>query len=615
MLLLTLSEGSCRDAESSASIIWSTFTYYFLIQRQEIFRIQKNIRHCIVNSTFYFYTTFIMSNEDQKNLKELVDHVGIGQSSKSYDTLMELMNLTLQCLGGVRLLVVSTEKERIAAVAAGESRDSKLSKNADEAIREVFASAVKRMLHSIVLASPLDDLDPSRHLVESFPLSHRIGIPEWLAIHWAVLGDDLYSSVNKRPDCVLGPPNSSKKVDLNPIQNGSLLDCADRITAIISIVGAHPELAYELDKEGRSILHYAARLSSVPLLKCVMKFSGSPGGFGPNQANLNGAYPLHNAARFSRSLLVTEHVLDFDPYIVTLGNNDGTLPLHWAAAKNANLDIINCLMKAHPSAIRIADHEGYLPLHSAGQNLQLHIVKAINAADPSAISVLDFEGGVPIHHACCYNTNIDVLNFMDSLYKSGVTVAQKDGITPLHLAASQNSSAKVMAFLLTKYPQAAFAVDDDGWLPLHCLVTRHRDDMTASRIDCLRLLLAANPGAICGKRNDGHTPLQISIASGHRDVVMRLMLFALPLYDKVLLARLNWGSYRRIAILACLIQHRTFSLEDEHSRSPSTDSDGADTDPSDSICSHIMRKLTDGYVGTSGLSIKNSILQYIINFL
>lgn len=561
-----------------------------------------------------------MSDEDLKNLKELVDHVGIGQSGKKYETMMELMNLTLQCLGGVRLLAVSAEKERIASIAAGESRDSNQSKNPDQAIREVFASAVKRMLFSIILASPLDDLDPSRHLVESFPLSHRIGIPEWLPIHWAVLGDDLYGSENSRSDYSPASSTLPLKPDLSIVESSENIqpDCTDRISVITSIVEAHPELAHELDKEGRSILHYAARLSSVPLLKCVMKFSGFPGGFGPNRANLNGAYPLHNAARFSRSLLVTEYVLDFDPFIITLGNNDGTLPLHWAAAKNTNLDIINCLIEAYPSAIRTADHEGYLPLHSAGQNLQLHIVKAINAANPSAISMLDFEGGVPIHHACCFNTNIDVVSFMDSLYQKGVSVAQKDGITPLHLAASQNSSPTVMAFLIQKYPQAAFAVDDDGWLPLHCLVTRHRDDMTGSRIECLRLLLAANPAAIRVKRNDGQTPIQISIASRHRDIVVRLMLFALPLHDKILFARLNWGSYRRVAILACLVQNRTPLLDDESSRNPPTDLEriiGVRKESSDSVCPYIMRKLTDGYLGTSGLSIKNSILQYIINFL
>ena len=550
-----------------------------------------------------------MSDEDMYQLRGLMDHVGVGLSGSDHVTLMELMNITMHCLGGIRLLVATAEKERAATRAANEFATSgELS--AEEAMCTVFAGAVKRMIHAIVLAVPLDDLDPSRHLVESFPYNSKIGTSDWLSIHWAVLGNELYDSGVDVP-----MSNGTVQPSKCTAQETKIHEIAEQVSLIDTIVKTYPETAQELDKEGRSVLHYASRLSSPSLVECVMKFSGFPRGFGPNQANLNGAFPLHNAARFSKSLEVLELVKSLDPTIVALGNNDGTLPIHWAAAKNSNLDIIHALIKAYPEAMKTPNNEGYLPLHSAGQNSQLHIVQAIHAADPSAISVCDREGGVPMHHTCCFNSNVNVIRFMDNLYSPGIAVVQSDGITPFHLAASQNSSVAVTQYLAQRYQPSALVADDDGWLPLHCLVTRHRNDMTAERIECLRILLAANPAAVLKETLDGLNPYQIAKARGHRDLILRLMLFSQPDYDKVEFARLNWGSYRRIAILACLSLHWQFAPKD--SSSPVTDDDDHDNflEYSDNKIVFIMNKLTDGYLGQSGLSIKSNILRYIIKFL
>lgn len=547
-----------------------------------------------------------MCADSMRNLKALIDHAGIGQSGNDQETLMELMNLTLQCLGGIRIMVDAAQKEKNCTAAAAEYHPGKPGVNCDDALRHVFAGAVDRMMLSISKAEPLSDLDPSRHLVESFPHDHRIGSSHWLPIHWAVLGDDLHDV-----------DGANKSLPRNDITGGCKY--SKRISLINSIVKAYPSVANQLDREGRSILHYAARLSSVALVECVLKFAVSPGGFGPAHTNLNGAIPLHNTARFSKSLFVMQYLLKIHPDLVTVGNNDGTLPLHWAAAKNSNLDIIRCLIEAYPQALQIANHEGYLPLHTAGQNLRLDIVKAISDANPSAISVLDTEGGIPLHHACCFNTNIEVIRFMNSLFKDGMTLAQSDGITPLHLAASQNSSTDVIKYLLQVYPQSAFAADVDGWLPLHCLVTRHRDEMTLDRIECLRLLLAANPKAVSSMRNDGQTPYEMAKSNRHRDLVLRLLLFAQPDYDKAEFARLNWSGYRRLTVISCLALYRFSNLSDNgHFDYLCLESDPASVVGLEAIQKsfmYVIRKLTYGYLSNSGRSIKSNILRHIIKFL
>ena len=551
-----------------------------------------------------------MLDDEVRNLKALIDHAGIGQSGNDHGTLMELMNLTLQCLGGIRLMVYVIEKQKT-AIAAAQCNTERHRENPDDAIRVVFGSAVKRMMYSISKAAHLDDLDPSRHLVESFPHDHRIGSSQWLPIHWAMLGEDYYEK------------DAADATKLGPMTPESILrennDYAQRIKLINCIVEYHPDVANQLDVEGRSIVHYAARLSSVALVECVVKLSGSPGGFGPYEPNNNGAYPLHNAARFSKSIAVLKYLLNLNPALVTVGNNDGTLPLHWAAAKNSNIEIIECLLNAYPDAIEIANHEGYLPLHSAAQNLQLHIVKAIRNAYPAAISTLDSEGGIPMHHASCFNTNIEVIKYMHSLFEKGITLAQADGITPLHLAACQNSSPVIMDYLLKKYPKAAFAVDIDGWLPLHCLLTRKRDEMTADRIQCLRLLLAANPGAVSVKRNEGQTPFEMAQICCHRRLILRLILFANPGHNTAELSRLNWNSHRRLAVLACVSLHRYSKqggnghFDNLFEDSRSTNLTG--TEQFEKSTLYVIKRFTYGRFGESGLSLNSNLLRHIIKFL
>ena len=557
-----------------------------------------------------------MVNSEARNLKALVDHLGIGHEGNDHDTLMALMNLTLHCLGGIRILADTIQIEKDAAAAAQDMQQETDEMECHYAIREIFASAVNRMMFSVLQGKHLNDLDPSRHLVESFPHEHRISNAQWLPIHWAVLGDDYFSLESTLETTLHDDHNSNLFCPESPDTDS---DCSHRISLINTVVKSYPHVADQLDTEGRSILHYAARLSSVPLVECLIRISRTSHVFGPDQPNLNGAYPLHNAARFSKSLSVTKHLLDISPILATIGNNDGTLPLHWAAAKNVNTDVIDCLLKAHPEAAHTANYEGYLPLHTAGQNLMLDVVKVIYDSFPGAISVTDTEGGIPLHHACCFNTNIEVIQYLNSLRIDGMTVAQADGITPLHLAASQNSSPEVIEYLLQECPLAAYAVDIDGWLPLHCLVTRHRDEMTADRIQCVRLLLAVNPSAVSAKRNDGQTPYQMAKLNNHRDSILRLLLFAQPDYDKEEFARLNWAGYRRLAILSCLSLHRYSNLgSNGHfdyilNGSDSKKLSGLQRLERNSL--YVIRKLTYGYLGDSGLSMKSNILRHIIKFL
>ena len=185
-------------------------------------------------------------------------------------------------------------------------------------------------MSGIVSGVALHDLDPSRHLVESFPNMHSMLSKHWLPMHWAILGN-------------LDQENLSLTTD-------------EKVKSMKEIASYLPDSSLELDKEGRSYLHYACRLNSQVLVEKALEFSQEPVTL--IMPNANGALPLHNVARFSNSEDVLDFVIKKNPSTIRVGNNDNTLPLHWASAKSRNVKIILKLIEAFPDAIRMRNNEG-----------------------------------------------------------------------------------------------------------------------------------------------------------------------------------------------------------------------------------------------------------------
>lgn len=130
----------------------------------------------------------------------------------------------------------------------------------------------------------------------------------------------------------------------------------DRCIRAKIIASCYPSSITDLDSEGRSYLHYACRLNSVPLLRTALSIAKSP--ISMNFTNGNGAIPFHNSARFSSSTEIVQFILNEFPEKISVGNKDGSLPLHWAAAKSKNYLIIDQLIAAMPEGIQKQNHEG-----------------------------------------------------------------------------------------------------------------------------------------------------------------------------------------------------------------------------------------------------------------
>eukprot|EP01039_Chlorochromonas_danica_P000444 gene444-478_t len=448
--------------------------------------------------------------------------VGIDPDGNRFGTLMELMNLALQCLGAVRIVSSEIERERLIRLSTSIDKQVEIDEEgfAQWSIRKTFSFAVRRMLQHILKADHPHNLDPARHIIESFPTETTVFNQGWLAAHWAVLGDpDVHEFI---PDYAKsgeqGDPASNQSEASGNLQfvpeiddaNSKALDAIandaegkaediiedERLSIMHHLVPFQPSTVAEVDLEGRTVLHIAARLESVPLFKCVLKQCRIFNGATLDKPNLNGALPLHNSARFSCSKEIFDIVRQSCPQALRALNNDGMLPLHWAAAKNRNVDIIRSLIElGDPDDTKLANIEGCLPLHLAGQNDSLEVVQTIYETFPEAIRIRDHEGGLPLHHACCLVENELVVKYLHEAYPEAISIAQDETrCTPLHLAAAFNSSPDIIRYILSVCPNGASVEDADGWCAVHSLLNTNSEDRWDGRkLECLRILLRENP--------------------------------------------------------------------------------------------------------------------------
>lgn len=472
--------------------------------------------------------------EDEKKLTAFLHHVGIDPEGDQMGTLMELMNFSLQCIGAVRILAMKIEKAR--RVAWTTSIDKQIDYErvgfAQWSLRKVFSFAAKRILNHVVDAEQVHNLDPSRHIIESFPAVSAVVSHNWLAAHWAILGDPDKHDFTAKPHPEHDPEHEEEEAADD--ERLCLLDC---------LVPYQPSTVREVDSEGRTVLHIAARLHSVPLFHSVLALCGRFNGCTLATANLNGALPLHNAARFNRSEQVFSSVAQAYPAALTAENNDGMLPLHWAAAKGRSVAIIRSLLAAHPLAVTTANWEGYLPLHCACQNDALDVVRLIFEANPDAIKVRDTDGGLPLHHACCMTDEVQVVRFLHEAYDKAMAIAQEHGgCTPLHLAASVGSRPDIIRYILSVCPGAAAVKDGTGWCAAHCLL-KEATAWNDRRLDCLRLILRANP------RVEGAYELSLC------DAAARLVLRQQRDQDLDRFHALNWRARMTIVQLIVHLAH------------------------------------------------------------
>ncbi|KAJ7386257.1 hypothetical protein OS493_010661 [Desmophyllum pertusum] len=285
--------------------------------------------------------------------------------------------------------------------------------------------------------------------------------------------------------------NPCKRIGLHQACRDGLADVAERLIQI------NPSVCNELDKDGLTPLHHAARGNFVQIIQALLNAGAdinTPGTKGcsfmtplicaskfdsydacrlliQNGAEItkktcNGQSPMHYAARKGHTR-VLEVLLREGGAPVNHEDNDKATPLH-TAAQAGQIEVIRKLV-LYGGDMSLRDNDGYTPLHLAAREGHVNAFRdMLRKAKSGGLSIRtllnspDNYGNVCLHLAI-KNGHREIVELC---LESGadISTAQEDFSTPIHLACSQGNLE--IAKLLVKHGAKIESEDGNGLTPL-----------------------------------------------------------------------------------------------------------------------------------------------------
>ncbi len=150
-------------------------------------------------------------------------------------------------------------------------------------------------------------------------------------------------------------------------------------------------------------------------------------------------------------------------------DENGQVPLHRALRDNATLGSIKLIVKRNPSALLIPDNSGWLPLHLACQYYDSpNVVDYLIGLDPNTLTAVDRMGNTALHLAC-RGAKHDTIALLLEKY-GAVSVSQSNALNklPVHLLFESNSVNRAddtkylesVFQLLRAYPETVMVSED-----------------------------------------------------------------------------------------------------------------------------------------------------------
>lgn len=457
-----------------------------------------------------------------------------------------LMNMTLQCLGAIRALVLESEVVRVSHDCTDIDGSQRDSGNAQHLQRQVFAQAVQTMTSTIVVGRELDRQDPVKTLVESFPWKPNFLSNQWLMLQWQLM--DL-------------PPRDALLREEHD-------DHQTYLRLVKEVVKYYPQTLAEIDKFGQHYLYYVIQSQSLPLLRLFLRYHSKI----IRLPDHHGKLPLHYVVTHSQHVdalhLLCEHMQQSIREVSqSLRDNYGNTLLHLAAAGDSSEAILQEILFAHPESVKVVNNDRQYPLHFAAATTQQVLkLQKLFTSYPEAITLPDKRGLFPLHQAALTNRHVDVAQYLYQCFPEAMKIPLVAcGRIPLHYATVKCSSTKLLRWMLQQYPASARVMDGNQRLPLHNLIARSENVWSPLRVRCLRMLLAAYPEGAGFKDKGGYTPLALARRDGHGDLILRLLLRADPTQDPEALADISY-----IAAQAKYRDMRRYDTDRRQGRTTST---------------------------------------------
>lgn len=184
-------------------------------------------------------------------------------------------------------------------------------------------------------------------------------------------------------------------------------------------------------------------------------------------------YLLHDSIK-SGKLLIATQLIDENPSLNLLADEDGRYPIHWACSMN-NSDLVKKLIsKGNIDVDEMVDSSGWLALHIVSSIGNDEILDQLMATKPTPDVDLKTNQGTTALHLSISKKNIPVVKKLIIEYKCKVNTKDKNGYTPLMRACSNGLVSVVI--LLNEHRVNLNSTDNDGWTGLHhALAEGHGD--------------------------------------------------------------------------------------------------------------------------------------------
>jgi ankyrin repeat protein len=123
---------------------------------------------------------------------------------------------------------------------------------------------------------------------------------------------------------------------------------------------------------------------------------------------------------------------------------------------------------------------------------------------PEAIESPEQKGIFPFHFACMGPTDLDVIQYLRSIYPASISMSV-GGLYPLHFACANGALPKVIEYLIHESKGALYVRIACGLIPLHFACNNQASP------EVLVTLIQAWPDSISVENKQGRTLLEFSI--------------------------------------------------------------------------------------------------------
>ena len=319
-------------------------------------------------------------------------------------------------------------------------------------------------------------------------------------------------------------------------------DTCRRVTTARHLIAASPACINTADHDGMSSLHVSCIEEAEPgLLNIILDFDPIVASMPDDDGNL----PLHWIFRKDISVESVQKMLHAFPNGAQSANSNGALPLHKACVVGSPLEVIRLLLLQYPHGAMTRDNHGNLPLHLIipklpGEGIKqkererdiqarTKIVRELLDSYPEGAGVRNNHGETSLMRALSEEVPLEIVKLLidvDSNYSTKNMISKECALlTPLHLAATYNAPIDVVHALLDVSPQQASHLANDGpggaHLPIHAACR------TGASIDTIKALIRIYPeGTMIPDGNDGRLPLHLECMTRCQPDVIRTLLDA-----------------------------------------------------------------------------------------